>query len=33
MEGEGGSEPFWLGLGFQPTGEIEDKEIAARLRL
>jgi diamine N-acetyltransferase len=31
--GEGSPEPFYLGLGFEPTGEIDAGEIVARLRL
>ena len=30
---EGGPEPFYRGLGFEPTGEIDDGEVVARLRL
>ena len=29
----GGPEPFYRGLGFEPTGEIHDDEVVARLRL
>ncbi len=29
----GGPEPFYLGLGFEPTGEINEGEVVARLRL
>jgi GNAT superfamily N-acetyltransferase len=32
-EGPGGPEPFYRRLGFEPTGEIEDDEIVARLQL
>jgi len=31
--GDGGPEPFYLSLGFEPTGELEDDEVVARLRL
>jgi diamine N-acetyltransferase len=30
---EGGPEPFYRGLGFEPTGEIDDGEVVARLVL
>ena len=33
VQGEGGPEPFYLGLGFEPTGELDDDEIVAVLRL
>jgi diamine N-acetyltransferase len=33
VPGEGGPEGFYRDLGFEPTGEIDDGEIAARLRL
>jgi RimJ/RimL family protein N-acetyltransferase len=29
--GPGGPEPFYRGLGFEPTGEVEDGEVVARL--
>ena len=29
----GGPEPFYLGLGFSPTGEVHEGEVEARLRL
>ena len=29
----GGPEPFYRGLGFEPTGEIDEDEVVARLRL
>lgn len=29
----GGPEPFYLGLGFEPTGEMDGDEVVARLRL
>lgn len=29
--GEGGPEPFYLGLGFEPTGELDGDEVVARL--
>ena len=29
----GGPEPFYLGLGFEPTGEVDEGEVVARLRL
>jgi diamine N-acetyltransferase len=29
----GGPEPFYRGLGFEPTGEMDDDEVIARLRL
>ena len=29
--GPGGPEPFYLGRGFVPTGEVDDGEIVARL--
>ena len=32
-EGPGSPEPFYRRLGFEPTGEIEDDEIVARLHL
>ena len=31
--GEGSPEGFYLGLGFVPTGEIDDGEVVARLSL
>jgi diamine N-acetyltransferase len=31
--GDGGPEGFYLGLGFEPTGELDDDEKVARLRL
>jgi diamine N-acetyltransferase len=31
--GDGGPEPFYLGLGFEPTGELDDDEVVARLVL
>jgi diamine N-acetyltransferase len=30
---DGGPEPFYLGLGFEPTGELDEDEIVARIRL
>jgi diamine N-acetyltransferase len=33
VPGEGTPEPFYLGLGFEPTGEVDDGEIVARLSL
>jgi diamine N-acetyltransferase len=30
---EGGPEPFYRSLGFEPTGEIDDGEVVARLVL
>ena len=30
---DGGPEPFYAGLGFVPTGEIDDGEVVARLAL
>lgn len=33
VEGEGGPGPFYLGLGFEPTGETDDEETVARLVL
>ena len=33
VPGDGGPEAFYLGLGFEPTGEIDDGEVVARLRL
>jgi diamine N-acetyltransferase len=33
VSGEASPEPFYLGLGFEPTGEIVDGEIVARLDL
>jgi diamine N-acetyltransferase len=30
---EGGPEPFYLGLGFVPTGKVEDGEVEGRLAL
>jgi diamine N-acetyltransferase len=33
VPGEGGPEGFYRGLGFEPTGEIEDGEVVMRLRL
>jgi len=33
VQGEGGPEPFYLGLGFEPTGELDDDEIVAVLSL
>lgn len=33
VEGPGSPRPFYLGLGFEPTGEIEDGETVARLHL
>jgi diamine N-acetyltransferase len=29
----GGPEPFYRGLGFEPTGEVDEGEVVARLRL
>jgi diamine N-acetyltransferase len=33
VPGDGSPEPFYLGLGFVPTGEIDEGEIVARLAL
>ena len=33
VQAEGGPEPFYLGLGFVPTGEFDDGEVVARLAL
>ena len=33
VDGQGGPEPFYRKLGFEPTGEIDDEEIVARLVL
>jgi diamine N-acetyltransferase len=33
VPGDASPEPFYLGLGFEPTGEIDDGEIVARLHL
>jgi hypothetical protein len=33
VPGDGSPEPFYLGLGFQPTGEVDDGETVARLTL
>jgi diamine N-acetyltransferase len=33
VPGDGSPEPFYLGLGFVPTGEIDDGEVVARLEL
>ena len=33
VPGEGSPEPFYLGLGFVPTGEVDDGEVVARLAL
>jgi diamine N-acetyltransferase len=33
VEGKGSPEPFYLAFGFEPTGEYEDDERVARLRL
>ena len=33
VPGEGGPEGFYRGLGFEPTGEIDDGEVVARLPL
>lgn len=30
---DGGPEPFYRGLGFEPTGEVDEGEVVARLRL
>jgi diamine N-acetyltransferase len=30
---DGGPEPFYRALGFEPTGEVDDGEVVARLRL
>ncbi len=30
---DGGPEPFYRGLGFEPTGEVDDGEVVAKLRL
>ena len=30
---EGGPKPFYLGLGFEPTGEMDGEEVVARLAL
>ncbi len=31
VEGDGGPAPFYLSFGFEPTGEVDDDEIVARL--
>ena len=33
VPGPGGPEPFYLGLGFVPTGEVHDGEVVGRLAL
>lgn len=33
IPGDGSPEPFYLGLGFVPTGEVDDGEVVARLEL
>jgi diamine N-acetyltransferase len=33
VPGDGSPEPFYLGLGFVPTGEVDDGEVVARLGL
>lgn len=33
VPGSGSPEPFYLGLGFEPTGEIESGEVVAALTL
>ncbi len=33
VPGEGGPEGFYLGLGFQPTGEVDDGEVVGRLEV
>lgn len=33
VPGEGGPEEFYVGYGFEPTGEIDDDEVVARLDL
>jgi diamine N-acetyltransferase len=33
VPGDGSPEPFYLGLGFEPTGEVDDGETVARLTL
>jgi len=33
VPGDSGPEPFYLGLGFVPTGEVDGGEVAARLEL
>lgn len=33
MPGPGGPEPFYRGFGFEPTGEMDEDEVVARLRL
>lgn len=33
VRGEGSPEPFYLGLGFVPTGEVDGGEVVARLEL
>ncbi len=33
VPGDGSPEPFYLGLGFVPTGEVDDGEVVARLEL
>lgn len=33
VPGDGSPEPFYLGLGFEPNGEVDDGEIVARLAL
>jgi len=33
VPGPGGPEPFYLGLGFEPTGEVDEGEVVGRLAL
>jgi hypothetical protein len=33
VPGEASPEPFYLGLGFEPTGQVDGEEIVARLHL
>ena len=33
VPGDGSPEGFYLGFGFEPTGEIEDGELVGRLRV
>ena len=33
VPGDGSPEPFYLGLGFVPTGEVDDGEVVARMEL
>lgn len=33
VEGRGGPEPFYAGLGFEPTGELDDDEVVGRVTI